>query len=378
MLRFKLTKHRQTGHQISVKKRVLYTVIAWVWVMALALGVIFVGILLFLGHGKRNLYKKTTEKAPEIVMDQTSAGETTAAPGEGDIPDRVWEDDWISYDGKVYEYNENILTFLILGIDKDGVVTPAKDKTDGGQSDGIFLIVANPDTGEASIVGVNRDTMVDVYMLGVGEGGTDLVAPAEIAVQHGFGDGMEESCELTRDAVSKLFYGLPIHGYVSFNIGGVKKLNDALGGVDVTIPTDYTKYNSKWKEGEVIHLSGQEAVDYIRKRDMTEFESARDRLSRQKQYLSAFVQKAIAGTREDITLPLALYKSFAPYIVTDITVDEISYLATQMVNYHFDSEAIYTLEGETRMGEQFEEFYPDKEALQRLMIELFYKEVVLE
>ena len=36
---------------------------------------------------------------------------------------------------------------------------------------------------------------------------------------------------------------------------------------------------------------------------------------------------------------------------------------------------IHTLEGETVMGEQFEEFYPDEEALYRLILEVFYEEV---
>jgi hypothetical protein len=40
-------------------------------------------------------------------------------------PDVVWQSDWVRYDGSVYDYNENINTFLIMGIDKpDETVTP--------------------------------------------------------------------------------------------------------------------------------------------------------------------------------------------------------------------------------------------------------------
>jgi len=41
------------------------------------------------------------------------------------------------------------------------------------------------------------------------------------------------------------------------------------------------------------------------------------------------------------------------------------------------AEQIYTLAGDTQMGEKFEEFYPDKKALKELMIEVFYREVEL-
>lgn len=52
---------------------------------------------------------------------------------------------------------------------------------------------------------------------------------AQIAIQHGYGDGKELSCELTRDAVSSLLYELPIHGYAAVNMAAIPELNDALG-----------------------------------------------------------------------------------------------------------------------------------------------------
>ena len=37
--------------------------------------------------------------------------------------------------------------------------------------------------------------------------------------------------------------------------------------------------------------------------------------------------------------------------------------------------SLLTLEGEAVMGEEYEEFYPDEEALYRLILEVFYEEV---
>lgn len=72
------------------------------------------------------------------------------------------------------------------------------------------------------------------------------------------------------------------------------------------------------------------------------------------------------------------FQQLAEYMVTDISVDEAVYLATQVLDYRFDVEEIYTMEGTTIMGEKFEEFYPDYEALKDLMIEIFYREVAAE
>lgn len=367
-------KHvRFTGTDVGRRHRSIGNTLLAVF---LVIGVLIIagyfGVKVFLNIGHNSLLQKPATQAPVIVDND---GDTTSSEPQEVLPDTVWKEEWVSYDGKIYEYNDDMLTFLALGIDKMGKVEKAKNKTDGGQADALFLVCANPDTKQINIIGVNRDTMVDVVMVGIGENGEDIIAPAEIAVQHGFGDGMEQSCELTVDAVSKLFYGLPIHGYLSFNKGGLVELSNALGGVKVTIPQDMTDVNSKWKKGAEVTLKGEDAAKFITTRDCTEFESARDRLNRQKLYLSAMGSTTFEKLKQDITLPVKLYQKFKPYIVTNLTVDEIAWMAAEFSGYQLNIDTIYSLEGETKMGEQFEEFYPDKDALKRLMFELFYHEV---
>lgn len=373
------------------------TVLAWCLVLVTLSVFVYVGFRVFAAIGYRNLKKNATSDRPELCFEEENGGgnrgslnpedggtETTGketdrsgSAGNQATSSVEWQSDWVRYGGKVYDYNADILTFLFLGIDKKGKVEKSKDLVSGGQADAIFLVILNPDTGKISLLGVNRDTMVDVLMPGMGDNGGMGSMTAQLAVQHGFGDGMEYSCELTRDAVSQLFYRLPIHGYVSFNMGGISALNDALGGVTVTIPEDMTKVNKKWEQGTEVTLMGKDAYDFIHYRDWHKFETARTRLARQKQYLSAMVAKALTGTKKDLTLPLTLYQTFKPYIVTDISADEISYLATVISKYSFDGEAIYTLEGTTTQEGKFEEFYPDQKALKELMLKLFYREIDL-
>lgn len=321
--------------------------------------------------GENRLRKETKEQVPRVVNAEEDTGEENA--GETEEP-AYWEEGWLRHNGKIYEYNDGILTFLFLGIDKEGKVAPNKSLTEGGQSDAVFLLVANPDTEEISVIGINRDTIVDVQMVGIGENGQDIVYPAQLAVQHGFGDGMEGSCELTKERVSELFFDLPIHAYVSFNMGGIAELNDALGGVEVTVPEDLTKIRKGWTEGTTVTLKGKDAFWYVKWRDTTVFESARGRLFRQEQYLNAFIKKAMDATKEDIRTPVALYGKLKDYLVTDLTVDEIAYLAGELSGYRFNGN-IYTLEGSTEVLDGYEAFYPDEEALKELFIDVFYREV---
>ena len=80
--------------------------------------------------GKSGIRKTTVGEAPVL--------ESTESTEEG------WQDGWIRYNGQIYAYNEDIMTFLVMGIDNDDVVKKAKDGLSGGQADAMFLAVMNP------------------------------------------------------------------------------------------------------------------------------------------------------------------------------------------------------------------------------------------
>lgn len=361
------------------RRRIRKTIGAWlIAIMAvLVLMAAAMGVLRIIG--RERLLASAENTAPDMTTDETidSIDDImNRQTGEG-----LWQEGWLQFEGRIYEYNDDIMTFLIMGIDKNGEVKDSQGAADGGQADALFLVVADRRKKEIRLVGINRDTMVDINAYGAYGEGTDGSAKAQIAVQHGFGDGRELSCELTKDAVSGLFYNLPIHGYAAVNMDAIPVINDAVGGVTLEaiedIDTDkYGKSIGKvWHEGEEIHLQGMEAYCYVRWRDREKFESARLRLARQKQYLEAFLEKARSETKKNITLPIRLYGDLAPYMVTDISIDETAYLAGELIGYTLDPEGIYTLSGETIRGETYEEFYPDEEALKALMIAVFYREV---
>lgn len=365
--------------KIRKRRRIRQTAGAWLTIAAGFFVLITAAVCILRVIGRERLLASAGNTPPAMMTDET-------IDSIDDIMNRqtkegVWQEGWLQYEGKIYEYNDDIMTFLIMGIDKSGAVENSQGATDGGQADALFLVVADRRKKEIRLVGINRDTMVDINAYGAYGEGTDGNAKAQIAVQHGFGDGRELSCELTRDTVSELFYNLPIHGYAAVNMDAIPVINDAVGGVTLEVLEDidtdkYGKAIGKiWHEGEEVHLQGMEAYYYVRWRDREKFESARLRLARQKQYLEAFLDKARLETKKNIMLPVRLYGDLAKYMVTDISVDETAYLAGELIGYTLDSEGIYTLSGKTVKGEAYEEFYPDEEALKALMIAVFYREV---
>lgn len=362
-------------------RRIRQTVGAWVTVAILA-GLIIMGAIEGLKTiGRKSLFDRAGNMKPAMKLEENeevvdSIDDIMKAQGK----EISWREDWVFHEGRIYEYNVNIMTFLIMGIDKSGMVETSRETAKGGQADALFLAALDTKTKEIRLVAINRDTMVDIDARGVYGEGTKGSAKAQIAVQHGFGDGKELSCELTKNAVSELFYGLPIHGYAAINMDAIPIINDTVGGVTLEAleDIDTDKYGGAagkvWHKGEQIHLQGMDAYYYVRWRDREKFESARLRLARQKQYLEALADRIKTETGKNIALPITLYNDLSGYMVTDISMDEAAYLAMELPGYRMDSGGVFTLSGETVKGVEYEEFYPDEEALKELMITVFYRE----
>lgn len=288
--------------------------------------------------------------------------------------ERVWEEGWVKYKDVVYRYNEELMTFLIMGIDKKNDVKKVAEGTDGGQADAIFLAVMNPKDKSIKVIAVNRNTMTDIDVYDE-EGNYFTTVKAQLATQHGFGNGVEESCEYQQHAVQKLFYQMPVHGYAAINMSAIETINDAVGGVDVTLAEDMTNIDAGFTKGNRVHLEGENAFWYVKYRDTKIFGSADERLARQKQYLNAFISKAKSAAASDLTVVPDLYQAIMSQMVTNVSLDEATYLASILKDYRFSEENLYTMAGETVMGKQFEEFYPDETALYEMILEIFYEEV---
>lgn len=343
-------------------------------ILALAGVLVFVGLQI---SGRNKLNSGNKGVIPELdlsdLADDPGLPSVSSASAAGTAQGQHnWQEGDVRYRGVHYRYNEDILTFLFLGIDNMSEVKPVKNGIDGGQSDAIFLLVLNPHGKEVSMIAIPRDTMTDIAVYDK-DGFFVGTALGQLTLQHGYGDGATVSCERSEKAVQSLFYNLPVHGYCSINMGAIPLINDAIGGVEIEVLEDII--NTRMKKGDVLLLKGMDAYYYLHNRDTKSPESAVRRLERQKQYLEIYAATAMEAVKGDLTLPVTLYNSLSKYMVTDISLDEVTYLAVQAAGYHFDSDSLYSLKGETVMGERYEEFYVDETALYELILEVFYEEV---
>ena len=283
----------------------------------------------------------------------------------------------IRYNGKTYQYKDNLMNILCLGIDsRDGI---AKEKTPGkaGQSDCVILAVLDDDAKTIKLINISRDSMVPVHVYAT-DGSYVEDRTEQLALQYAYGDGRDWSCQLMEQAVSDLFYGLPINGYCALSMNSIADLNDAVGGVTVTVPEDLAVMQPKlFTAGTTVTLKGELAYHFVHDRDYKSADVASNnkRIARQKAYAVAFVNQFKQGMKEDLSLPVKLYQTAEKQMVTSISLDQAVYLCTEYMNSSFDTDNIYTIEGEVTMGEKYAEFHVDDDALYQLILDVFYEEV---
>lgn len=341
-------------------------------VLLVILAIVIAGVLTFVilkAQGKKNLYGKAQSGGPELesIQSEEDIAEAESNP--------AWQKGWVRYNGDVYAYNEDILTFLVMGIDKQEEVKVVADGIKGGQADLVILAVVDPHKKTTSLITINRNTMteIDVYdengqYLGSGLG--------QLCLQHGYGDGAVISCERMVKAVSNLFYKLPIHGYISINMGAIKDINSAVGGVTITLNEDFVTDKGVYLTKGTHTLTDEQAYTFVRYRDHDAFDSASERLNREKKYIAAFISNLKEKTAKDITAPVKIFNTLAPYIVTDISTSDLTYLVSNSYDYKFDTENIYSLKGTTAIGKtEHEEFTYDQDQLYDMIINLFYEKV---
>lgn len=276
-------------------------------------------------------------------------------------------------DGKNYYYRPNVLNILCMGIDREGELTGIDYSGNSrGQADAIFLISLDLEKKDIRIITVPRDTMVTIEMydaLGNYAGTMD----GQITLQYAYGDGMMQSGQLVTKRVSDIFGTILISGFVVLDLECIEILNDAIGGVDVTMDQDYTMLDETFVEGTTVHLMGEQAMHFVRTRDTEIPGSAYTRLARQKTYLTAFAEQAKRAIRKDMTLPTTLLEELKDYLVTDMNTAQMLYLATEVLDYDFSGDNMYVLEGKIVDDGMYEQYILDQEALNELKIRLFYE-----
>ena len=347
-------KHRHSKRMKRVKKILL------IILMLLVTAALVAGASLFAMYhqGKEQVTEKNVNiRAPENVV--------VGQKGQ-----------YVVYNNERYNYNNDIITILFLGIDRVDSTTKSEVYITNYMSDVISLFVINKKTGVIDIINVPRDIITDVGVYSPDGGYVGLEKQA-IAAAFAYGDGEKKSCMNSADAVSRLFYNIPIKTYVSLNLDGFQDINDSVGGVDVVAPESIYKF----EQGQSYHLEGKDAEAFVRTRSHEYTEANLSRMERQKVYAKAFIDKVFTTAKQDLSVPVNMFNESSPYSCTNLNASKVAYLAKEAVlGGGMDVEMVSVQGSMTRQDSANQEdsvasYHLDEKQFYELFLNVYYDQI---
>lgn len=299
------------------------------------------------------------------LLDRDPVQDELAAPAER-ISTGAAEETRV-FGGETYQRKQKLRTYLFMGIDKDGPAKKGRNRT-GGQADVQLLLVIDEANKTRQVLQINRDSLVDVPVLGAA-GSVIRTQREQIALAHAYGDGTVNSCRNAVRAVSGMLGNQPIDGYVALNMGAIGILNDFVGGVTVTIESDFGDVDPTLVKGETITLNGEQAYHFIRIRRNVDDETNLSRMGRHRTYLTALSEKLQALSQDDV---IRCYDAVFDYLVTNLGSKTLVDLMETSKNC--EDLGLLTIDGESYIDSKNVNAYRlDESSLEQAIIALFYE-----
>ncbi len=332
-----------------------------------------IGIVCLLGlfyGGMRWAEKRWLEKQEANATDKGNAEEWKKM---------LWGE--ISLYGKKYRYPRAYETYLIIGTDASGNEEGEGNDYYGNMADFLMLAIVNKEEKNYSFLQLNRDTVTAVRLLpSDGNQEEEFTMDMQLCVSHWYGSTPEESGENTVHAVQNLLGGMPIDGYYAVNMEDIGALNQAVGGVTVTIEEDFSDIDPDMKKGATVTLSDAQARTYVQGRMGVGDGENTSRMRRQRQYMEALFEKVQEISKDDPQFTVNLYNDLVDRSVTNVSGNLVSDLALELSGA--ENLGIVTFEGESKTGQvlgdgiDHAEFYLDEGSVTEVMKQLYELEEI--
>ena len=275
----------------------------------------------------------------------------------------------ITWRGRTYRQKPRVESYLFLGIDEMGPAVGTQSYIAGGQADAQMLLVLDDGAKTWQVLQINRDSMVEVPVISM-MGTVPYTIRQQIALAHAYGNGREQSCENNVKAVSMMLDDQSIDGYFSLNMEGVEILVDLVGGVTLTVTSDFSAVDPSLVEGETITLDGEQAFSYVRQRQNVDDQTNLARMGRQRQFLKAFGDK-VKDRSPDFAV--TAYDALSDYVITDIASGTAADIADRLKSYR--ELPLLTIDGENTVEDGYWAYELDQDSLQQIILQLFYEEI---
>lgn len=171
------------------------------------------------------------------------------------------------------------ISVLLMGTD-----TGALGRKDKGRTDTMIVVTINPKSNKTTMVSIPRDTMVNLRTGQNANAGIEKINSAYTV------DGAGGAIKTVENLIN-----VPINYYAVMNMGGLEKIVDAIGGINVTVPFSWSDSHThmSFTKGKA-HLNGKRALGFARMR-YEDPQGDYGRQKRQQQVITAIAKKVLAS-----------------------------------------------------------------------------------
>ena len=251
--------------------------------------------------------------------------------------------------------SDNVLNILLFGQDSKG------DGEDYGRSDTMILMSIDNVHNKLKLTSFQRDTYVHIPGLG----------DDKINAAYSFG-GEKKSIETI-----EANFGIKVDKYATVDFDAFRDIIKILGGVDIELSIEEIQYINAQievngqenvtkkltydatKKKQMVHLDGYQALWFARNRGEYQLGGNPeysfsgddwDRTQRQRNLLETIIKSLRNDT--DITKLVTIANKVGPYVTTNLTKGDITFLLTNMLTYmKYDMEQMsMPVEGTWRYG----------------------------
>jgi LCP family protein required for cell wall assembly len=252
-------------------------------------------------------------------------------------------------------YMNDIVNILLIGVDH------AEERDNWHKyfySDVMMVMAVNFKQNKVDLISCPRDTYAEIY---------NVDGKYKLNSSMYWGGGIDKEGPLyVMRSVETLLGGIKINNYAAVDISGLKKVVDAIGGVDFDV--DITvKLQGRVLNPGFQHLNGQQAVDYMRARKGIDNDIGRG--MRQKRMLVE-IFKQLKGSKELANLP-NIIAALQSTVRTDLTFGELCALAAFGSKLDDKNIAIATLKGKLVMIYNWIYYIVDQDAKVKLVKDVY-------
>lgn len=263
------------------------------------------------------------------------------------------------------------MIFLLMGIDDQegtGGVAKVKEKkiegedrhdVTGKRSDTMVLCKYNFETGNITMMSIPRDSRVNIR---------GRKNPEKIAHAHSYG-GPYLAIKTVKD-----FLNIDLKYYVTVDYLAVKKIVDAIKGVDIDVPVRMYYSDPTDKPPLLIDiypgqqtLSGDKSLEYLRFRSYPDGDEGR--VKAQQLFMKEFIQQVLRP-KNILALP-KMGKTYYDYVDTNIPLGLVIKAVMSANKIDIDNMKVGTLPGEGKYVGGVSYFLHDESKTRELVKEMF-------